>query len=364
MLREYIGYIIPPIPTKKLTGNTDPEFIQERKAELQMFLNDVLKHPLLKNYELFLKFISLPGKEWEERAKLIGKIVIPRDPSQYETVEGQAKILYSDRTNSYCERLQASTKDLKEIYHELRSTNKTIAAIFDKLSTSMTRAGLLYQKISAIYSGLDSNVYAELFMDMYDGHSRLGEIYKSLREEFLSQFGDFYSFYGNEISSVEELLAKRKNAGEHMDNQGKKLLKRKEIKFEQKNTGTWELEASALANIGVLITDKNLAFQEMLPKESCELRKMKMFYGYFSNKIVEEFGRLLSKNELQFKTQFEKTSAIFIERELHIKQVWTDTLAKLKQVALPSAHENCHVCGCLNSLSRSRYYSLADSYLH
>jgi hypothetical protein len=66
MLREYPRYIIPPIPTKKLTGNTDHDVIQQRKAELQMFLNAVLSHPFLKNYELFFKFISLSGKEWGE----------------------------------------------------------------------------------------------------------------------------------------------------------------------------------------------------------------------------------------------------------------------------------------------------------
>jgi hypothetical protein len=335
MLRDFPGYIIPPIPAKKLSGNTDPEFIQERKGELQMFLNDVLKHPLLKNYELFIKFISLVGKDWEERYKLIGKIIVSRDASQFETIEGQAKILYSDRTHSYCERLQASTKELKEIYQELKNVNKAIAASFGKLSASIIKAGLLYQKISTIYSNLDSAANSELFLHMYDGHSRLGELYKTLREEFLNQFGDFYAFYGNEITSVEELLAKRRSIGESMDIMEKKLYKRKELKFEKKETGTWELEPSALANIGAIMSDKSLAFLEILPKESNELRRTKMFYGYYSNKIVEEFSRILAKNEYDFKIQFEKTSAIFIERELHIKQIWAETLEKLKQIRGP-----------------------------
>jgi len=336
MLRDFTGYVIPPIPIKKLTGNTDSELIQERKAELQMFLNDVLKHPLLGNYELFLKFISSSSKDWEERAKLIGKVIIPREVDQFETVEGQAKVLYSDRTKSYCDRLQAATKELKEIYQDLRNTNKDIANTFERLSASMTKAGSLYQRISGIYSILDSAVYSELFIHMHECHSRLGELYKTLKEEFLNQFGDFYSFYGNEIASIDELLMKRKRTAENMDSLGKKLYKRKEQKFEKRETATWELDPSVLSNIGTLMTDKTLAFQEILPKDSNELRRTKMFHGYYSNKIVEEFNRILIKNEQDFKTQFEKTSAIFIERELHIKQVWTDTLERLKQVALPS----------------------------
>ena len=58
MMKDYPGYVIPPIPAKKIAGNADPAFIQERKGELQEFLTDVLKHPLLKSYDLFLKFID------------------------------------------------------------------------------------------------------------------------------------------------------------------------------------------------------------------------------------------------------------------------------------------------------------------
>eukprot|EP00826_Nyctotherus_ovalis_P002342 TRINITY_DN1045_c0_g5_i2.p1 TRINITY_DN1045_c0_g5~~TRINITY_DN1045_c0_g5_i2.p1 ORF type:complete len:350 (+),score=102.88 TRINITY_DN1045_c0_g5_i2:715-1764(+) len=337
MIRDYPGYVIPPVPTKKLMGNTDPSLIQERKGELQMFLNAVLKHPLLKNYELFFKFVSASSKEWEDRSKLIGKLVIPRDPSQYETVEGQAKILYSDHTATYCDNLQLSMKTLKDLYHELKTTNKSIATTYEQLAQSLTKAGLIYQRIGAIYTSLDSGSCGELFLSMYDGHARLGEVYRKLRENCLSQLVEFFSFYGHEIAAVEELLAKRKSTGESIDSTEKKLLKKKEQKFEAKNTATWELESSALANIGALLTDKNLAFQEMFPKESLELRKMKMFYGYYTNKIAEEFDKMVGRNEHVYKAQLEKIISFSCESELELSQIWKDTMERMKKVGLSSA---------------------------
>jgi len=336
MTRDYPGYIIPPIPIKKLTGNTEPEFIQKRKAELQMFLDSVLKHPLIKNYELFYKFVSLSGKEWEERAKLIGKILVTREVCHFETIEGQAKVLYSDRTTSYCNRLQASVKDLKELYQELKESNEAISSTYEKLSLLLTKTGLLYQKVGAIYSNLDSSICAELFMHMYDGHSKLGNVYRKLREDYLTKLVDYYSFHGNEMVAVEELLLRRKTAGEHMESLEKKLFKKKEQKFDMKNTATWELESSALANIGAIMSDKNLALQEMFPKESAELRRTKMIYGYYSNKIVEQFGKLLIRNESQYKTQFEKAVYNCIEREADLAEIWDDTLKNLKKVKLIS----------------------------
>lgn len=336
MIKDYPGYVIPPLPAKKLSGNTDPEFILERKYELQMFLNDVLRHPLLKNYDLFLKFISLSNKDWEDRVKLFGKIVIPREVGQYDTIEGTAKVLYSDSTKEYCERLSSYTKDLKEMYQELRAINRTIAGTFDKLSSSMARAAALYQKISTIYSNLESKIHVEIFMHMCETHSRLAGLYETVKEEFTNQLSEFYTFYINETNSLEELIIRRKTTGEQAESAEKKLLKKKEQKFEVKNTSTWELEPSALVKADSLLNDKAFAFQEMFPKESHELRKLKMFYGYYSNRIVEEYKRLQSKNDAIFKNQFENAAAIFIERELHIRQIWIDLLENLKNINLGS----------------------------
>eukprot|EP00826_Nyctotherus_ovalis_P042578 TRINITY_DN4395_c0_g1_i2.p1 TRINITY_DN4395_c0_g1~~TRINITY_DN4395_c0_g1_i2.p1 ORF type:complete len:357 (+),score=122.22 TRINITY_DN4395_c0_g1_i2:646-1716(+) len=346
MIRDYTGYIIPPIPAKKFTGNVDPEFIQERKAELQKFLNESLTHPLVRNYDLLMKFLSLSSKEWEERAKMIGKLVVPKDISQYETIEGEARILYSDSANEYCEKLNLSVKDLKESFKELKVINKTIAADFDRIAFSMTKAAIVYQKISSIYATLDCHRSSELFLHMCDGHSRLGEAYKVIKDEFAAQFGEFFSFYGNEMHAVEELLARRKSTGEGMESGEKKLLKKKEQRFEQKNTAAWELGPSALANLGALLTDKSLAFQEMLPKESEEVRRLRMLYGYYTNKVVEDFDRVQRKNEAPFKKHLIESAAILIEKIDKVKQIWNDMITRLKEVDIaiePEAPEKAEL---------------------
>lgn len=340
MIRDYPGYIIPPIPAKKLTGNVDPEFIQERKSELQKFLNEALAHPLLRGYDLLSKFISLSNSEWEARSKMIGKIVIPRDASQYETIEGETRLLYSDSARDFCERLNLTAKDLKESYKELKTITRTIAADFDRIAYSMTKAAIVYQKISSIYDSLDCGKNAELYLHLCDGHSRLGEAYKVIKDEFATYFGEFFSFYANEMHAVEELLGRRKTVGDNMESAEKKLAKKKEVKFEQKNTATWELGPSALANLNSMLTDKGLAFQEMLPRESDEARKLRMMYGYYTNKVVQDFDRVQKKNEAPFKKHFLEASSVLIEKVEKIKQIWSDMMSRLKDVNIviePSA---------------------------
>ena len=55
--RRYIGLVIPKLPAKRLYGNMDPHFIEERRMELQLFLNYILRHPLMSQcleLEIFL----------------------------------------------------------------------------------------------------------------------------------------------------------------------------------------------------------------------------------------------------------------------------------------------------------------------
>jgi len=51
--RRYLGCVIPKLPKKRVYGNFEPVFVEERRLELQLFLNYVIRHPLLtKSLEL------------------------------------------------------------------------------------------------------------------------------------------------------------------------------------------------------------------------------------------------------------------------------------------------------------------------
>jgi len=334
MIRLYPGYIVPPIPVKKFTNNLDPAFLQERKALLQEFLNDILKHPILKNCELFIQFISLSSKDWEERAKLFSKPILPRDIAQLVTISGKAKLHYSTETLNHCDRLNNIVKDMAETYKELKVTNQNIAEELDRLSHSFNKIAVLYQRLSSLYLTIEDRTHGDLFFNMSGGAASLGEAYKGYKKEYSDNLGDYYSFYCREIIAIEELLQIQRSTGEHMEAAEKKLRKKKEQKFELRNTATWELESSAFANAGMLLDNKEIAFKEMLPKETRDTQRIRILYGYYSNKVIEELERILRKDERDFKNHFIKSIEIFIEREEYIKKMWTKLLDRIKSVEL------------------------------
>ncbi len=62
-----------------------------------------------------------------------------------------------------------------------------------------------------------------------------------------------------------------------------------------------------------LVKIKDYAFENMLPKETNQLNQMKILYGYFNNKILNDFTRVRNFTAEKHKDQFIHVSEIFTE---------------------------------------------------
>jgi len=336
LIKLYPGYIIPPIPKKRTGKGFENLFLQKRKTTLQSFLNELVVHPLLKSSELVIAFLTASNKDWEVKAKNSMKIVPPKDISHYRTIEGSAKIELAKDVEQYCDKVASLNTTLEDSYRNLKRLNKTIGNDFERLSESILKAGCTYAKLSETYSELNCKDQSMLFMFMGDLHKKLGETYKTLKENFSNNFNRFYSFYYRESQALGELLDMRKAAFETFNLNEKKLYKKKETLFDQKNVSKWKLDPTLTVTMDNLLKNKNLAFSEMLPDESLDVLKLKMFYSFYTNKCVEEYVRLISKNKPVIKEYFETVPSICIEREMCLQRIWMELFKKLKGLSLGS----------------------------
>jgi hypothetical protein len=334
LIKLYPGYIIPSIPKKKVGKGFENAFLQKRMTALQSFLNELMIHPLLKSSELVLAFLTVSNKEWEAKTKSFAKTLPPKEVSQYRTIEGNARIELSNDIEHYCDRIVDLNGTLEDSYRNLKRANKVIGNDFERLSESVLKAGIIYTKLGETYSELNCKNQTMLFMFMGDLHKKLGETYRTLKESFTNNFSNFYSFYCRECQALGELLDTRKIAFENYNSNEKKLLKKKESLFEQKNIIKWKLDPTLMVTVEDLLKNKNLACSEMLPDESLEVLKLKMLYSYYTNKCVEEYIRVISKNKLVIKEYFETVPSIYIEREMCLQRVWTELFKKLRGLTL------------------------------
>ena len=66
LLAKYKGFIIPARPEKKLIKNTDEKFIEERRLQMEKYLNIIAKHPILGASQAFMIFTQAANEKLEK----------------------------------------------------------------------------------------------------------------------------------------------------------------------------------------------------------------------------------------------------------------------------------------------------------
>jgi len=92
--------------------------MEKRKAKLQLFLTDLLKHPLLQTSEIVMNFLTTENeKEFEKIRKDFDKVARPKEVDECVTLEGNAKISFDEDLEKNSAEIHAG---IHEIYDEFK----------------------------------------------------------------------------------------------------------------------------------------------------------------------------------------------------------------------------------------------------
>ena len=75
-----------------------------------------------------------------------------------------------------------------------------------------------------------------------------------------------------------------------------KLDSRKEDLFKKQDITKWELDPGDTTDKAAIIQNKDLAIEKMLPKDTSTVKMLKLNYGFYLNRIIEEYQRLRELN--------------------------------------------------------------------
>jgi len=80
-----------------------------------MFLDDVLKHPLLMSSEAVWDFLTIESeKDYDRKKRELDKLSRPKEPSDCVTPEGKARVSFTSSLEQTCNEIHVGVKDIRE----------------------------------------------------------------------------------------------------------------------------------------------------------------------------------------------------------------------------------------------------------
>ena len=111
---------------------------------------------------------------------------------------------------------------------------------------------------------------------------------------------EYFRYIKNEFHSIKDLSLKVDNNKTIYAKAFDKLISLKETVFKQ-DISTWGLSAEDMENKLQFLTNKNLAFSKMLPRDTKKVDELRQNYGFYLNSIISEFERIRELNSKRHK---------------------------------------------------------------
>ena len=139
------------------------------------------------------------------------------------------------------------------------------------------------------------------------------KIYSELiknQSEIFNKFRDKIKFFRREYSSIKDFHSiVELNKLNYLKAEEKLQIKKNNL-FNKGDITKWEIKNDGKLNLSELKSNKELAFIKMLPKETESVYQSKLVYGYYNNRLINQYNMIkqliCNSNLLIFKDYFEK----------------------------------------------------------
>lgn len=115
-MKMHPGYIVPPIP-KRGDKNLEQPYLQKKKHFLQLFIDNILSHPILRTSSLVFYFLSITlEKEYDSKKKACVKLPKIKEAKDARTMKSTARVGYDQFLQQYCDALGIGVDQLSPLY--------------------------------------------------------------------------------------------------------------------------------------------------------------------------------------------------------------------------------------------------------
>lgn len=301
----YLGSVIPPIPKKNYGDRFNEVFISKRMRALEKFMNGLAVDPLMRDSAVLCDFLTIENEgDWNNRKNAFNKMKTPQVITELLSLNGELKTSISGEKEMYFTNIKDNANNNETLLQKLLTSYKELIAEMNNVSRIMADISFIFH---ALYENSEKyfedkkttdsyNVMSKLMQDWSDSEKRQSDL-------LTLEIKEYFRYIKKEFVSMKELIAKVDYNKTNYKKAEEKLIYKKEDLFKRQDFTRWDLPESELKNKMRLIQDKDYAFSRMLPKETTQVLNLKYTYGFYLNRIIEEYERLRTLNGIRHSTR-------------------------------------------------------------
>ena len=300
MKNLYVWNVIPTTPRKNKLGSDKfgEPFIQKRMRTLEKFLNYLLLNPILKSSQLFYDFISIETEaDFQKKKKVYEKTKPLTNIADFQTPFGRVNIQINKNKETYFENIKDNVTTNENLLNKLNEN-------FKILKIQIENVALKIDEIAKNWNDLCQNSIKyydeENIIQTYEQMNKLfsnwSESLKRHGNLINIEIREYFKYTKNHFKVMKDLINVVENNKNIYTKNVRNLINKKEDLFKKGDVNKWELDIQDKNNIQNLVQDKSLALMRILPKDTNNVIGMKKVYGFYLNRIIEEYERIKKIN--------------------------------------------------------------------
>ena len=296
----YLWNVIPTTPRKNrfASDKFSEPFLKKRMRALEKFLNYCLLNPIIKCSQIFFDFISIEKEaDFQKKKKEYEKMKPPTYVEDFQTLFGKANIEINNKKVIYYENIKDNISINENLLIKLNENFKMLKTLIENLTLKIDEIAQnwddLCQNSTKYFDGDD---IIKSYEHMNKLFSNWSESLKRHNNIIFIDIREYFKYTKNHFRSMKDLVNYVENYKNTYTKNERYLINKKEDLFKKGDINKWDLNIQDKNNVNDLIKDKNLIIPKILPKETSNVINMKKIYGFYLNRMIEEYERIKAIN--------------------------------------------------------------------
>ena len=300
MMSLYIGNVIPTTPRKNKFGSDKfgDAFLQKRMRTLEKFLNYLLMNPIIKYSQLFYDFISIENEaDFNKKKKEYEKLKTPQNINEHQSLTGRINIEVKKEKEIFFENIKDNISLNESLLTKLNENLKLLKVQIENITLKIDEIAQNWSELcKASTKYFDGDDTIQTYENMSILFTNWSDALKRHNNIIHIDVREYFKYVKNNFKSMKDLVYIVDSNKYTFNKNEKYLINKKEDLFRKGEINKWDLEPNDRDHANNLIQDKNTALTKIIPKETNNVINLKKTYGYYLNRIIDEYERLKSIN--------------------------------------------------------------------